>query len=139
MDKVNLATLCLNLYEGMEDCFAGCSYSVKPMPKDEAFNREIVIGEYIYCALQTIVREMIRVFGKQNNEITISTYRAGIVILGLEISNKELTDLCLSDGSKFIIQQSRLGLALAFLKLEQVKVEQFFGAHGDGIAFGLSS
>lgn len=38
MDKVNLATLCLNLYEGMEDCFAGCSYSVKPMPKDEAFN-----------------------------------------------------------------------------------------------------
>lgn len=51
MDKVNLATLCLNLYEGMEDCFAGCSYSVKPMPKDEAFNREIVIGEYIYCAL----------------------------------------------------------------------------------------
>ena len=65
MDKVNLATLCLNLYEGMEDCFAGCSYSVKPMPKDEAFNREIVIGEYIYCALQTIVREMIRVFGKQ--------------------------------------------------------------------------
>lgn len=82
---------------------------------------------------------MIRVFGKQNNEITISTYRAGIVILGLEISNKELTDLCLSDGSKFIIQQSRLGLALAFLKLEQVKIEQFFGAHGDGIAFGLSS
>ena len=72
MDKVNLATLCLNLYEGMEDCFAGCSYSVKPMPKDEAFNREIVIGEYIYCALQT-------------------------------------------------------------------KIEQFFGAHGDGIAFGLSS
>lgn len=137
MDNVNLATLCLNLYEGIEDCLGGGSYSVKPMPKDEAFNREIVIGEYIYCALQTIVREMIRAFGKQNNEITISTFRAGIVILGLEISNKELTDLCLSDGSRFFIQQSRLGLA--FLKLEQVKIEQFFGVQGDGIAFGLAS
>lgn len=62
------------------------------MPKDEAFNREIVIGEYIYCALQTIVREMIRAFGKQNNEITISTYRAGIVILGLEICNINTED-----------------------------------------------
>lgn len=139
MDKVNLATLCINLYEGIEDCFEDCSYSVKPMPKEEAFNKEIVIGEYIYCALQTIVSEMIRVFGKQNNEITISTYQVGIVILGLEISDKELTDLCLADGSRFFIQQSRLGLAMAFLKLEQVKMEQFFGVQGDGIAFSLSS
>lgn len=138
MDKVNLATLCLNLYEEIEDCFKNCGYSIKPMPKDEAFNREIVIGEYIYCALQTIVKEMIRVFGKQNNEITISTYQAGIVILGLEIPNKELAELCLAEGNKFFIQQSRLGLALAFLKLEQVKIEQSFEEQGNEIAFGLT-
>ena len=137
MDKMSLATLCLNLYEGIEDCFAESGYSVKPMPKDEAFNREIDIGEYIYCVLQTIARELIRAFGKQDNEIIVSTYQAGIVILGLEISNKELTDLCLSDGSKFIIQRSELGMALAFLMLEKVKIEQFFGVYGDGIAFGL--
>lgn len=45
MDKMSLATLCLNLYGGIEDCFAESGYSVKPMPKDEAFNREIDIGE----------------------------------------------------------------------------------------------
>ncbi len=81
---------------------------------------------------------MIRVFGKQNNEITISTYQAGIVILGLEIPNKELSELCLAEGNKFLIQQSRLGLALAFLKLEQVKIEQSFKGQGDEIAFGLT-
>lgn len=136
MDKVNLATLCLNLYEGIEDCFKNDGYSVKPMPKDEAFNREIVIGEYIYCALQTIVKEMIRVFGKQNNEVTISTYQEGIVIQGLEVPNQELAELCLSEGNKFFIQQSRLGLA--FLKLEQVKIEQSFEGQGNEIAFGLT-
>ena len=57
--------------------------------------------------------------------------------MGLEISNKESTDLCLSDGSKFIIQRLELGMALAFLMLEKVKIEQFFGVYGDGIAFGL--
>jgi len=108
------------------------------MAKDEAFNREIVIGEYIYCALQTIVQEMIRVFGKQNNEIIISTYQVGILILGLEIPNKELAELCLAEGNKFLIQQSRLGLALAFLKLEQVKIEQSFKGQENEIAFGLT-
>lgn len=49
--KMNLATLCLRLCEEMEEHYTGSSYQVRPMPKDEAFEKEIAIREDTYRAL----------------------------------------------------------------------------------------
>lgn len=49
--KMNLATLGLRLCEEMEEHYAGSGYQVKPMPKDEAFEKDVAIGEDIYRAL----------------------------------------------------------------------------------------
>ena len=37
--KMNLATLCLHLCEEMEEHYSGSSFQLKPMPKDEAFEK----------------------------------------------------------------------------------------------------
>lgn len=134
--KMNLATLCLRLCEEMEERYAGSSYQVKPMPKDEAFEKEVAMGEDIYRALYAVTCGMIDTFHKGNDEIVISTYQTGIVIAGLKIAGRDLYDLCSVENSKFLIQRSRLGIALAFLQQEQVKVEQVYGER-DGIGFAF--
>ena len=135
--KMNLATLCLRLCEEMEEHYAGSSFQLKPMPKDEAFEKEIEIVEDIYRALYAAMCGMIDAFHKENDEIVISTYRNGITIAGLEIEGKDLYALCSVENNKFLIQRSRLGIALAFLKQEQVKIEQVYGGERDGIGFAF--
>lgn len=61
---------------------------------------------------------MIDTFRKRNDEIVISTYRMGIIIDGLEVASQDLYDLCSIENNRFLIQRSRLGIALAFLKQE---------------------
>lgn len=134
--KMNLATLCLCLCEEMEEHYTGSSYQVKPMPKDEAFEKEVAIGEDTYRALYAAICGMIDVFSKGNDKIIVSTYQMGIVIAGLEIAGRDLYDLCSVENGKFLIQRSRLGIALAFLQQEQVKVEQVYGEK-DGIGFAF--
>ena len=58
----------------------------------------------------------------------------GIVVAGLEIAGKDLYDLCSVENDKYLIQRSRLGIVLAFLQQEYVKVEQVYGER-DGIGF----
>ena len=135
--KMNLATLCLRLCEEMEEQYAGNSIQLKPMPKDEAFEMEIEIVEDIYRALYAAMCGMIDAFYKENDEIVISTYRNGITIAGLEIEGKDLYALCSVENNKFLIQRSRLGIALAFLKQEQVKIEQVYGGKRDCIGFAF--
>ena len=134
--KINLATLCLCLCEEMEEHYADSSYQVKPMPKDEAFEKEVAIEEDAYRALRAAMCGMIDTFHKGNDEIVISTYQTGVVITGLEIAGKDLYDLCSVEDGKYLIQRSRLGIALAFLQQEQVKVEQVYGGW-DGIGFAF--
>ncbi len=134
--KMNLATLCLRLCEEMEEQYAESSYQLKPMPKDKAFEKEVAIGEDVYRALYTAICGMIDVFSKGNDKIIVSTYQMGIVIAGLEIAGRDLYDLCSVENGKFLIQRSRLGIALAFLQQEHVKVEQVYGGR-DGIGFAF--
>lgn len=121
--RMNLATLCLRLCEEIEEHYADSSYKLKPMPKDEAFEKEVTVGEDIYRALYGAMCGLIDVFRKGNDKIIVSTYQMGIVIAGLEIAGKDLYDLCLVENDKYLIQRSWLGIALAFLQQEQVKVE----------------
>lgn len=107
---------------------------MKSMPKDGAFEKEIAIGEDVYRALYEAMCGMIDIFSKGNNKIIVSTYQMGIVVAGLKIADKDLYDLCSVENDKYLIQRSRLGIALAFLQQEQVKVEQVYGER-DGIGF----
>lgn len=136
--KVNLATLCLRMFEEIEKHYAGSDYLLKPMPMKEAFEIEITIEEDVYRALYGVVCGLIDEFCKGNDEIVVSTYQMGIVITGLEIKGKDLYDLCLVENDKYLIQRSRLGIVLAFLQQEQVKIEQnqVYGGR-DGICFVL--
>lgn len=116
--KMNLATLCLRLFEKLEEHYTDNSYFLKPMPKDEAFEKEITIGEDTFHILYVAICGMIDTFRKRNDEIVISTYRMGIIIDGLEVASQDLYDLCSIKNNRFLIQRSRLGIALAFLKQE---------------------
>lgn len=80
---------------------------------------------------------MVDDFHNGDDEIVISTYRNGIAIAGLEIEGKDLCALCSIENDKFHIQRSRLGIALAFLKQEQVKIEQVYGGKRDCIGFAF--
>ena len=135
--KMNLATLCLRLCEEMDECYAGSGHQLKPMPRDEAFEKEVAIGEDTYRALYGVICGMIDVFSKGNDSIILSTYQMGIVVTGLEITSEDLYDLCTVESDKYLIQRSRLGIALAFLQQEQVKVEQACGGKIDGVGFAF--
>ena len=135
--KMNLATLCLHLCEEMEEHYAGNSFQLKPMPKDEAFEKEIEIVEDIYRALYAAICGLVDDFHNGDDEIIVSTYRNGVTIAGLEIASENLNDLCSIENDKFHIQRSRLGIALAFLKQEQVKIEQVYGGKRDCIGFAF--
>ena len=132
--EINLATLCLRLCEEIEEHYAGSGYELKPMPKDEAFEKEILIREDIYHALYAAVCGLIDAFHKSSNEIVVSTYRMGIIIIGLKIAGDDLFDLCAVENDKYSIQRSRLGITAAFLKQEQVEIKQVCGDKG-GICF----
>lgn len=67
----------------------------------------------------------------------LSTYQTGILVLGLDVSYGELMEVCKEESNKLQIQKSRLGLALAFLRLEQVKIEQLYEGSGEGLGFAL--
>lgn len=136
--EINLATLCLRLCEEIEEHYAGSSYQLKPMPKDEAFEKVIAIGEDVYRALYATICGLIDVFHRENDEIVVSTYQNEITIAGLEIASENLNDLCSIVNDKFHIQRSRLGIALAFLKQEQVKIEQVYGEKRNCIGFAFS-
>ncbi len=133
-EKINLATLCLRLCEEIEEHYAGSGYELKPMPKDEAFEKEILIREDIYHVLYAAVCGLIDAFHKSSNEIVVSTYRLGIIIIGLKIAGDDLFDLCAVENDKYSIQRSRLGITVAFLKQEQVEIKPVCGDKG-GICF----
>ena len=135
--KINLATLCLYLCEEIEENSAYSRYRLKPMPKDEAFEKEIELGEEIYRALYETICGLIDIFRKENEEIVVSTYQTGIIVTGLEVAGKDLDDLCSLDNGKYLIQKSRLGIALAFLDHEQVTVEQICEGKMDCINFAF--
>ena len=44
---VNLATVCLNLYEDMERKQGIAQCRIKPLPRDNAFIKEVVLKKYI--------------------------------------------------------------------------------------------
>lgn len=136
-NKTNLATLCLNLYDDIKKNYSG-SCTIKPMPRDEAFEKELDIkGGGAYCALCTAICELLESFHKDNDEIILSTYQSGIMIQGLKVSSNDLSDLCMIESGKYLIQDNKLGLALAFLKMEQVEIEPFHEKNRDSVGFAF--
>lgn len=134
---VNLATVCLNLYEDMEGKHWDRQRRIKPLPRDNAFLKEVALKKYIYHALYTAICELIGNYYNDSEQVVVSTYQTGILVLGLDVSYGELLEVCREESDKLQIQKSRLGLALAFLRLEQVKIEQLYEGDGEGIGFAL--
>lgn len=125
--KTNLATLCLNLYEDIESHFPKGTISVHGKPKGNSFEKDIQITDAMYCALYYVIYALIEQFHTVSNEVTISTFQTGFEIVGLNISDQDLTEICSTTSDKFLIQKDLLGLALAFLEIKQIRIEQLCG------------
>ncbi len=75
-----------------------------------------------------------------SNEVTIATFQTGLEIVGLNISDQDLTEICSITSDKILIQKDQLGLALAFLEIKQIKIEQLSGKNNKrGIKVYLQS
>ncbi len=70
---------------------------------------------------------MIEQFHTGNSEVTIAASQTGLEIVGLNISDQDLAEICSMTSDKMLIQKNRLGLALAFLEIKQIKVKQLCG------------
>lgn len=125
--KTNLATLCLNLYEDIESYYSKDTISVQGKPRGNSFEKDIQITDAVYCALYYVICALIEKFHAVSNEVTIATFQTGIEIVGLNISDQDLTEICSMTFDKILIQKNLLGLALAFLEIKQMKIEQFCG------------
>ena len=125
--KTNLATLCLNLYEDIESHYPQGTISVHGKPRGNSFEKDIQITDAMYYALYYVICALIEQFHTVSNEVTIATFQTGLEIVGLNISDQDLTEICSTTSDKILIQKDLLGLALAFLEIKQIKIEQLSG------------
>lgn len=135
MNKTNLATLTLCLYEDLEAQCAKSNYRLKPRLSENAFETCVVSAEGIYFALCAAISGLIGKFHKGKNDFIISDYQSGIMIEELETAENELNDLCTTTDNKWIVQKSKLGLALALLNYEGIKIKMVYGEEKSGIMF----
>ena len=59
------------------------------------------------------------------------------MIQGLKVSSNDLSDICMIENGKYLIQDNKLGLALAFLKMEQVEIEPLHERNRDSVGFAF--
>ncbi len=138
--KTNLATLCLNLYEDIESHFPQGTISVHGKPRGNSFEKDIQITDAMYCALYYVIYALIEQYHTESNEVTITTFQTGFEIVGLNISDQDLKEICSTTSDKIIIQNDPLGLALAFLEIIQIRIEQLCGKNNKrGIKVHLRS
>ena len=138
--KTNLAALCLNLYEDIESHYPKGTIYVQGKPRGNSFEKDIQITGALYCALYYTIRALIEQFHITSNEVTITTFQTGFEIVGLNISDQDLAEICSTTSDKILIQKDLLGLALAFLEIKQIKIEQLCGKNNKrGIKVYLQS
>lgn len=123
-ENMNLATLCLNLWEDVKlENEIKKRKIIKCMPDDAAFENDVLISKYSYLALSVLLKSFIILFGKNNKEIMISTTIKGITIAGLNISNKDIDGLCSVKADKYYIVRNELGIAIAYLKQSEINIK----------------
>ncbi len=138
--KTNLGALCLDLYEDIEFHYHKSAICVQGKPSGNSFEKDIQMTDAVYCALYGVICALIEQFHTGNSEVTIAAFQTGLEIVGLNISDQDLTEICSMTSDKILIQKNRLGLALAFLEIRQIKIEQLRGKNNKrGIKVHLQS
>ncbi len=125
--KTNLGALCLDLYEDIESHYHKSAICVQGNPSGNSFEKDIQITDAMYCALYYVICALIEQFHTGSSEVTIASFQTGLEIVGLNISDQDLTEICSVSSDKILIQKDQLGLALAFLEIRQIKIEQLRG------------
>lgn len=119
---INLATMCLNLYESLESRVTDKALKIKCLPSDDAFEQNITISDYMYSALDVLILELVSIFGSSNTEIIFSTNRNSISVKGINVLHKDLEELCKEDDRKYLIAGNKLGVSMAYLKLCDINI-----------------
>ena len=119
---INLATMCLNLYESLESRVTDKTLKIKCLPSDDAFEQNITISDYMYSALDVLFLEFVSIFGSSNTEIIFSTNRNSISVKGINVLHKDLEELCKEDDRKYLIAGNKLGVSMAYLKLCDINI-----------------
>ena len=118
----NFATVCLDLYESVEDSSKEKGIYIKCVPKEDAFNRDIMLTDAMYWALEVLMLELIFMFGTKNEEIMISTTGKSISINGMNIQDKNIKDLCHEEKGKYLIKKNTIGLSMAYLRQRGINI-----------------
>ncbi len=125
--KTSLGTLCLDLYEDIESHYHKSAICVQGKPSGNSFEEDIQITDAVYCALYGAICALIDQFHTGNSEVTIAAFQTGLEIVGLNISDQDLAEICSMTSDRILIQKDQLGLALAFLEIKHIKIEQLCG------------
>ena len=119
---INLATMCLNLYESLESRVTDKALKIKCLPSDDAFEQNITISNYMYSALDVLILELVSIFGSANTEIIFCTNRNSISVKGINVLHKDLEELFKEDDRKYLIAGNRLGVTMAYLNLCDINI-----------------
>lgn len=137
--EINLATLCLDLFESMEGKVGRNIAHIKCVPSDDAFDREIVFKDYMFQTMEVLLLDLFSKFAVINQEVMLATKGSNITISGLNNILDYLEELYCERDDKAEIERSENALALAYLKLNGCYIREVMEEGRNVILIGFGS
>lgn len=122
--ELSLATVCLNLFESIEKRADKMEVHIKCIPRDDAFDRKIVINNHVIQTLEIILLELLSKLAVSSREVMLSTKENNITVSGIYSVLEYLNGLCSEKDGKLIIEKSENALAMAYLKLNECYIRE---------------
>lgn len=135
--ELNLATVCLDLFESMEKRVGKMEVDLKYIPGDDAFDRKIIINNHVMQTLEVVILDLLSKFTAANQKVMVSTKENNITISGIDSVLEYLNGLCGEKDGEFVIEKSENALALAFLKLNECYIKEVMEEGNNIILIGL--
>lgn len=122
--ELSLATVCLDLFENIEKKVDKREVHIKCIPRDDAFDRKIVINNHVIQTLEIILFELLSKFAVSNQEVVLSTKENNMTVSGIYSAFEYLNGLCSEKDRKIVIEKNENALALAYLKLNECYISE---------------
>ncbi len=112
--KTSLGALCLDLYEDIEAHYHKSAICIQGKPSGNSFEKDIQMTDAVYCALYGVICALIEQFHTGNSEVTIAAFQTGLEIVGLNVSDQDLAEICSMTSDKILIQKTSWAWRLPF-------------------------
>lgn len=122
--ELNLATVCLDLFENIEKRVDKKEIHIQCVPGDDAFDRKIVINNHVIQILEIILFELLSEFTVAEQKVMLSTKENFITVSEIYSVLEYLNGLCNEKDGKFVIDKNENALALAYLKLNGCYIKE---------------